>query len=405
MFSPQDFIPPSNLCRHCLTLFKNTNSQKKGLQEICPGCRQALTVNTRKRNKLWKKQLNLFLNYKPKKSSSYGLDVLVAYSGGIDSTIALYLARRQFRLNVLAVQFRNPWQRSVISRLSEQFCLKHRIPLIVISVDLKSVFLQNHKDVYRIKNGDIFNFPWCELCAEGGGYVWKGINAAAKFLNITRVISGNNFAHFLHSLPQLEGFNQEVKAFIRQNKEFLLPTSILEFYPDSIGLSLLKGLRYSKKRERETLRKINYRLPDNYFRTTESDCNLGILLPCIARSFGPASSSPRGSAYQEFLSGTLSREEWKTSLLRAINFTREDSEAALKFMKKSLFQHVSSKPLTLRFNRFSKKFFKQFDREEFAKELTNAIEREEIRILRKYFFEKQQFMEAVKLEKGFSLKH
>ena len=77
---------------------------------------------------------------------------------------------------------------------------------------------------------------------------------------------------------------------------------------------------YTRKKKIEKLWDLGITWKKEYLRTTESDCDLGLVLPAIER-LTHAQSRPKAGAMREFLSGYLTREEWLESLVRANTFT------------------------------------------------------------------------------------
>lgn len=392
-----NFIPQTKICSHCLKLFNEPNSKnktKETLVEICVDCRASLDINIQKRKKLWAKQLKLFLNYKSKTCFKGNPDVLVMYSGGTDSTLALYLAKEELNLNVVALKFNMSWERSEIDKKAEEFCLKYHIPLITIRIDLKSMFLRRYRNVNNVSDESIIKYPWCRLCAEGReSFVWWGAEQVAGLLKIIRVITGNNIAFFSKSAPRRENPRSEVEHFRNKYNQWLYPTSILEVTSlKCIIINLPIALGYNKKKKMNKLSEIGYSLPSYYFRTTETDCNLGLVFPCAKKLLDSGQEFPKASAYFEFMSGYLTREEWLESLIRANSFSKEDSKAGMKFMRNALAEHTPNNEITINFNRNFLEKFKQFDAQNFKDMLIERIR------VREYIIHAQYFLELKKIK-------
>lgn len=364
-----DFVPLDKPCKHCLINIVDTQ-EKSALKGVCSECNDSLSVDIKTRRKLWKQQLQLFLNYKDKEKS----EVLVLYSGGTDSTLALYIAKQELKLNVIALMFDFGWGRPEIDKNAEEFCLKYQIPLIRIQIDLKAMFLNCYGNVKKVSDKAIINYPWCKLCAEGdSSFLWWGMKKVARLLKIERVITGCNVACFRIPVVIVKNTKTKIRHFISKHKKWLHPTSILKFTSNFIMINLPIACGYNRNTKMEMLHKIGFSLPEHYSRTPGSECNLALLLPCAQKLLDSSLIMPKASAYSEFLSGYLTREEWLEELAKTNHFTKEDSKAAAEFLRYSLGTHTPNNIVSIMFNNvfFEKKRY--FNKQSFESELIKQI--------------------------------
>lgn len=366
---PLDFVPLTKLCKHCLINIVDTQKQST-LTGICSECNNSLSVDIKRQRKLWKQQLQLFLNYKNKEKS----DVLVLYSGGTDSTLALYIAKQELKLNVIALMFDFGWVRPEVDKNAEEFCLKYQIPLIRIRIDLKAMFLKIYGNVKKVTDKTIINYPWCQLCGMGGAsFLWWGIEEVASLLKIERVITGNNIAYFKPSIDIAKNTKTKFQHFINKYNKWLHPTRILTFKSNVIQINLPIAYGYNRNMKMETLHKIGFSLPEHYFRTPGSECHLAFLLPCAQKLLDSSLIIPKASAYSEFLSGYLTREEWLEELLKSNHFTKKDSKAAIEFLRHSLAAHASNNIVSIIFNDVFMKKKRYFNKQSFEGKLIKQI--------------------------------
>lgn len=370
-----DFVSLAKICKHCLLHI--VDKQKQGAPaEICSQCNDSLSVDVKTRKKLWKRQLQLFLNYKSKIGKNP--DVLAMYSGGVDSTLALYLAKEKLKLNVIALTFDYPWKKSMIDKKAEDFCLKYNIPLIRIKIDSKAIFLSCYDNVEKVSDKTIINYPWCQMMCgvlRGSPFLQVGIQHVTRLLKIERVITGNNFAFFRQPVTIIKNPKTKLQRFINKYNKWFYPATILSFdieYNHMI-LYLPIACGYNRNKRMETLSKIGFSLPEDYFRTPGSDCQLSVLLPCAHRSLSSELIEPRANAYSEFLSGYLTRKEWYEQIIKTNNFTKEDSKEAIEVLRQSLVRHTSNDIVSITFNDVFFEKMHNFDEKYFKFELTRHI--------------------------------
>lgn len=371
-----DFVSLTKICKHCL-LHVVDKQKYVASAEICSQCNDSLSVDVKTRKKLWKRQLQLFLNYKSKIGKNP--DVLVLYSGGTDSTLALYLAKEKLKLNVIALMFDYPWARPEINKKADEFCSRYHIPLIRIKIDLKAIFLSCYDNVKKVSNKTIINYPWCEMmCGALGGspFLQVGIQYVTRLLKIERVITGNNFAFFRAPVTIIKNPKTKLQRFINKYNKLFYLTSILGFDLEynHMVLYLPIACGYNRNKKTETLSKIGFSLPEHYFRTPGSDCQLSVLLPCTHKLLTSELVEPRASAYLEFLSGYLTREEWYEQIIKTNNFTDEDSKEAMEVLRHSLVSHTSNDIISITFNDVFFKKMHNFDEKYFKFELTKHLQ-------------------------------
>jgi len=364
----QDCRPLVKPCRHCL-LYPAGSDKKHGLSDgLCRECRESLAVNAQTRKRLWKRQLRLFLNYKKESP------VLALYSGGTDSTLALYLAKQELKLDTIALMFDFGWSRPAIGGSAEAFLSKCRLPLIKVKIDFKDMFLSAYADLNKAEDKDIAAYPWCKLCGVGEqAFLWWGMENAAELLGIEKVVVGNNFAHFNTPgyVPECSGFKSE--AFMKKNLKWLRPTSVLDFRPKVMEINLPLACGYDKRSKMEVLRRSGFSLPEHYFRTPGSECHLAFMLPCARKLFDSAMFEPKASAYREFISGYLTREEWLEELVKSNNFSPEDSRKSMRFIRDSLAGHIPGDGVSITFNRALTEHIPEKERETFRSAFTGRI--------------------------------
>jgi len=302
---------------------------------LCPTCRYAFSFSPETKKALWQKQLYLFLNFDQNPENH--VDALVLWSGGSDSTLALYDAKYQLGLKVAALKFECFFERQGIQEASAEFLRKHEIPLITIMVDIRAMFFQCHKDEKEVSEKLLADFPWDSFHASGArSFVWKGAEIIAKKLGVRRVICGNNLIDFgLYKAKQAPSSMGD--KFIRDHLELLNPIRILLVYENHLLLNLPMALGYTKKRKKQRLKEISYLLPEYCYATTESDTELGLLLSAISKKWYPLKTYiPYASAFGEFLSGYITREQWLEDLLKVNTYTPEDVQLAAQHFRELL---------------------------------------------------------------------
>ena len=325
-----DFILSSKKCKSCmLEIREGVPDDGSG---ICPTCRYAFSFTPETKAALWKKQLDLFLNFDPDPNSPF--DALVLWSGGSDSTLALYEAKYTLGLKVAALKFECFFERTGTQAAAADFLDKHDIPVITIKVDIREMFVQCHKDEGQVSEKLLADFPWDSFHASGDrSFVWKGAEIIARKLGVKRVICGNNLIDFGLYKPK-QAPSSMGEQFIRDHVDVLNPIRILLVYEHHLLLNLPMALGFTKQRKTQRLAEIGYLLPEYCYATTESDTELGVLLSALTKKWYPFRMYiPYASAFGEFLSGYISREQWLEDLLKVNAYTSEDVEYAARHFR------------------------------------------------------------------------
>jgi tRNA(Ile)-lysidine synthase TilS/MesJ len=158
---PNIYIGPDGLCNMCMTYKQNFKPE-------------VLTS-----------ELETFMNT-PREEGA-GLDAVVAFSGGKDSTVSLYLAREKYKLDVVPVLVDNDFiPRSVIEK-GRDFCQEMGAELVVLHID----FVPRVKEMMdkEFKSG----YP-CYLCT---AMFHEEIQKYCVENRINRVILGRNWWRWL----------------------------------------------------------------------------------------------------------------------------------------------------------------------------------------------------------------
>ena len=139
------------------------------------------------------KQLKAFLNLKRLPGSDY--DALVAYSGGKDSSIALYLAKRVLNLNVIAYTLDNGFIPDEVLKRSKSICDFLEVPLVVVKDDIYNNFLENYE--LDSTSNKWFAKKKKDLCSDCSNKIFSNLRSLLDKYKIQRVITGLNTYHDL----------------------------------------------------------------------------------------------------------------------------------------------------------------------------------------------------------------
>ena len=174
------FIKPIE-CKECLfdTRIPNIYIGSDGLCNMC------MTYKKNFKQEILNSELETFLNTPREEGSN--LDAVVAFSGGKDSAAALYLARKKFGLNVVAVLVANGFIPEPVISKGRSFCESLGVELVVLNIDLapyvKEMMDQDFKNGYPCyKCGTMFHKEIEQYCVEN---------------RINRVILGRNWWRWL----------------------------------------------------------------------------------------------------------------------------------------------------------------------------------------------------------------
>ncbi|MFC2061713.1 tetratricopeptide repeat protein [Elusimicrobiota bacterium] len=390
-FTHNNFIPKTQICSNCLLIYlepDRSKENKDSSDQICPACERFKDIDLKKQKKRWKQQLELFLNFKPAAADT-SPDVLVNYSGGTESTLALYIASKELKLNVVAFTVDNSWTRPEILEKSKKFCLKHQIPQIIVKHDFKAIFLEQHRNIRQVSDKAIINYPWCSICMKMIGY------QIPRLLKTRRVLGGDNYAYGYSHIGEIEP-ESEMGRFISKHKQLLQPPAVLVVYPESIYVSLLPALGYGRKKITQRLIEIGYHLPGYSCRTYGTDCHLATALPCASRLFNTRQLLPKASANMEFHWGALTREEWLDQLIRVNSFSKEDSELALQFIRKEIENYIPAVDDLVTFNSVFSKKYKRFNKKELKDSLLHWLKgKKHLANAAVYYFTYKKYRKAI----------
>ncbi len=285
-----------NVCSFCQDYEKDKEIKIAGLENLITqefGLDSSLSLNTEaeKRNALEK-----IFNGVKKQNKKY--DCLVGLSGGRDSTYVLYVARKIYKLNVLAFNWDNGFQ-------SEQAMENMRTSCKILNVDFVSVPSKNNlfQKIQRygakatLKNGP---FPLVRsICTD---CTWAGAAAALKYAakyDIPMIIYGQSFAEATEAneYKALSAFNA-MKAKKRMNinwykQVFNRILLRFEFHVPgnkylSLQLPVLEKIKrvilfyyipWDRKKIKETIsRELDWKIPPESVSSWRFDCRLHPLI-------------------------------------------------------------------------------------------------------------------------------
>jgi tetratricopeptide (TPR) repeat protein len=325
-------------------------------------------------------------------------DVLNTYSGGIDSTFALYLAKKKLNLNVVALKLRTEWEIDELCDRAEQFCRDLDIPLVTIHANSISMFCKRSANIASIGDEEIFRYPWCRLCSGTRGSILSHTTRrVAEALGTYCVITGNNTAQFESSVHRLKNPRHEVDEYYNSCIPHLTPTSILSYSPTYLSIPVAIALGYDRRNAVEMLSKAGYSLPRKRFDTPPGDCEFAQLYYHFARWRDKSTQLlPTNASYGEFLSGYRSREDWMEMLLRVNTKSHEDSKRIVKHVRKKLSGHERQEELRIEANESFLRHLKHIDIDEFISALLKDLQLYVHRIHSYYYFDTNRSDFAVK---------
>ena len=165
---------------------------------------------------------------------------------------------------------------------------------------------------------------------------------------------------------------------------------------DHLLINLPPALGYTKKVKRKKLLEIDYRLPDACYITTESDSELGLLLPAAAKKVYPQTMRrPDASAYQEFLSGYITREQWLEEFIKANNFSADDVEHAMQHLCKLIQQHKLNHEISITINQSCLQEFNRIDFKTAKNKILNYILYNKKILLSRYLIDTGKIIPAI----------
>ena len=197
------FIKPIE-CKECLfdTRIPNIYIGPHGLCNMC------MTYKQNFKPDILASELETFMNT-PRESGA-NLDAVVAFSGGKDSAISLYLAREKYKLNVAAVLVDNDFIPKPVIENGRNFCKKMGVDLVVLHIDFAPYVKKMMDKGFR--NG----YP-CYVCT---GMFHEEIKEYCAEHRVNRVILGRNWWRWLEP---------EVRAvrWVKTDEEFGLDMQFL----------------------------------------------------------------------------------------------------------------------------------------------------------------------------------
>lgn len=264
---PNIYIGPDGLCNMCMTYEKNFS------EEILAD------------------ELKTFVETPPEKGAKY--DAVVAFSGGKDSCISLYLAREKYHLNVVAVLVDNGFIPAPVIENGKEFCDRLGVKLVVLPIEFASplkVMIEN-----QFKNG----YP-CNLCTM---MFHKKIKDYCIENRINRVVLGRNWWRWLE--PEVRAVRWEKDEMSQMDMQFL---------------SLPFALRLTQDWVKETLSEIGWSPVKIHGNST--NCLVpGLVEHTIYQRLGYHPELNLLS--REVIAGYLSKEKAKEELSQVKDFTSE----------------------------------------------------------------------------------
>ncbi len=169
------------VCENCLfdTRIPNIYIGSEGCCNMC------MTYKKNFDREILKNELDTFINTPREKDVK--LDAVVAFSGGKDSALSLFIARKELNLNVEAVLVDNGFIPEMVIQKGREFCEKMGVKLVILNIDLaahiKKMMDQNFKNGYP-----------CYVCT---GMFHNEIKNYCIQNRINRVILGRNWWRLL----------------------------------------------------------------------------------------------------------------------------------------------------------------------------------------------------------------
>lgn len=190
-------------CSNCLfdTRIPNIYIGPEGLCNMC------MTYRRNFRPEILASELECFLNT-PREAGAE-LDAVVAFSGGKDSSISLYLARKRFHLKVEAVLVDNGFIPKPVIDNGRRFCHSLGVELVVLPIDFAA-------DVKRMMDEEFRNGYPCYKCTE---MFHRRILDYCAEKRINRVVLGRNWWRWLE--PEVRAVRRMKDASGRMEIQFL----------------------------------------------------------------------------------------------------------------------------------------------------------------------------------------
>jgi predicted PP-loop superfamily ATPase len=148
-------------------------------------CNMCMTYRRNFRPEILESELQVFLNTKRESGANY--DAAVAFSGGKDSSAALYLATRRFHLKVVAVMVDNGFIPELVMTNAQRWCDKLGVERVILNLDFAPRLKQ------MMEHGFKRSYP----CYECGRLFHEAILRYCGRNRINRLISGDNWWRWL----------------------------------------------------------------------------------------------------------------------------------------------------------------------------------------------------------------
>jgi len=170
-------------------------------------------------------ELETFMNTPREMGTS--LDAVVAFSGGKDSTVSLYLARKKFNLDVVAVLVDNGFIPEAVIENGRSFCKKMGVRLVILDIDFAPYVKQMMDEDF--KKG----YP-CYKCTE---MFHEEIQKYCISNRINRIILGRNWWRWLEPVRAVRWLKDEKSGL---NIQFLSLPFALQLTENSVKTMLKK---------------------------------------------------------------------------------------------------------------------------------------------------------------------
>lgn len=163
-------------------------------------------------------ELDQFLTTKNELGAQY--DAIVAFSGGKDSTVSLYIAVKEFKLNVMAVLVDNGFIPSEVIENGREICDRLSVPLLIEKVEfaskVKELWNTNFSTSYPCNECTaLFHDVMTRVCIENrvnrvvlGRNWWRTLDPVVKGVRIVQPPEVSWSIQFL-SLPFVLGLKEE----------------------------------------------------------------------------------------------------------------------------------------------------------------------------------------------------
>lgn len=165
---------------------------------------------------------------------------VVALSGGKDSICALYLAKKELNLNIIAMTFDNGFIPDHVIEQSKRICKDLDVPYFVYKQEMYNEFKKEYikvNDEWIAKTG----IDFCNNCSKN---IWKYIQIMCQDYNIDKVILGNKI------YSTLKPYVSTIKRVKINNND-----EIKNIY----CFNLLFALKINTQRQKEILEILNWK--------------------------------------------------------------------------------------------------------------------------------------------------